>query len=53
MSQDTTVPSPYLRKIDDDDDDDDDDILFTAPNVSPPFVVTVVNSTAVNVSWQV
>ena len=32
---------------------DDSEILFTVPSVAPSFNVTVVNSTAVNVSWQV
>ena len=27
--------------------------LFTVPSSAPPFNVTVLNSTAVNVSWQV
>ena len=48
-----THPRSYLRKIDDDDDDDDDKILLSAPSVAPSFIVTVLNSTAVNVSWQV
>jgi len=47
-----THPRSCLRKIDDDD-NDDDKILLSAPSVAPSFIVTVLNSTAVNVSRQV